>query len=132
VRITADTNLLVRAVTFDHPRQSPLAAQLLNEAEMVALPLPALCELAWVLSRTYRFATTEISQAISRLLDADNVVVDRRAAEAGIAQLDVGGDFADGIIAFEGRALGADTFLSFDRDAVRQLQTRGEAAQLLA
>jgi predicted nucleic-acid-binding protein len=66
------------------------------------------------------------------LLDVGNVVVDRPAAEAGIAQLESGGDFADGAIAFEGRSLGADVFVSFDQDAVKLLQARGEAARLLA
>jgi len=32
--------------------------------------------------------------------------------------LEAGGDFADGIIAYEGRQLGAEVFLSFDKDAV--------------
>jgi len=48
----------------------------------------------------------------------DNVAVDRLAAEAGLAFLEAGGDFADGIIAYEGRQLGAEVFLSFDKDAV--------------
>jgi predicted nucleic-acid-binding protein len=131
VRIIADTNLLVRAATLDHPVQGPLAANALAEAETVALPLPALCELAWVLSRAYRIATADIALAIRRLLDSANVVVDRPAAEAGLAQLESGGDFADGVIAFEGRSLGADIFVSFDRDAVKLLQKRRQAARPL-
>jgi predicted nucleic-acid-binding protein len=41
--------------------------------------------------------------------------VNRPAAEAGLALLDAGGDFADGVIAYEGSWLGADAFVSFDK-----------------
>jgi hypothetical protein len=52
--------------------------------------------------------------------------------EAGLAILATGGDFADGVIAYEGRGLGADTFTSFDRSAVTLLEQRGVAARLLS
>ena len=46
--------------------------------------------------------------------------------------LDAGGDFADGVMAYEGRRMGAETFVSFDRKAVALLAAQGEAAQVLA
>jgi predicted nucleic-acid-binding protein len=46
--------------------------------------------------------------------------------------LDAGGDFADGVIAFDGQWLGADTFLSFDRKAVKLLEGKGVDARLLS
>ena len=45
--------------------------------------------------------------------------------------LDAGGDFADGVIAYEGQWLGAETFVSFDRKAVEMLKAQGVAARLL-
>jgi predicted nucleic-acid-binding protein len=51
VKITADTNLLVRAITEDDPKQYRIAQAELARAEVIALALPALCELVWVLSR---------------------------------------------------------------------------------
>jgi predicted nucleic-acid-binding protein len=47
--------------------------------------------------------------------------------EAGLALLDAGGDFADGVIAYEGNWFGAETFLSFDKTAVR-LMAAGPSA----
>jgi predicted nucleic-acid-binding protein len=61
-----------------------------------------------------------------------NVVVNRPATEAGLAMLEAGGDFADGVIAYEGRWLGADTFTSFDKKAVRLIEAQGKSARLLA
>jgi predicted nucleic-acid-binding protein len=85
-----------------------------------------------VLRRGYRRSNAEIADAIRALVSSRNVVADRPAIEAGLVLLEAGGDFADGVIAFEGAALGADEFVSFDERAVRLLAARGEAARLLA
>ena len=131
MKVTADTNVLVRAITGDHFRQSAVAQAALAEASVVAITLPTLCELVWVLSRGYRTARPEIVEGIRRLLASANVAVNRPAAEAGLAMLEAGGDFADGVIAYEGRWLGAETFVSFDRAAVDLLEARGVSARLL-
>jgi predicted nucleic-acid-binding protein len=132
MKITADTNVLVRAITGDNASQSKVAQAELAKAEMVALALPALCELVWVLSRGYKIPSAEIVETIRRLMNAANVVVNRPAAEAGLALLEAGGDFADGVIAYEGSWLGAETLVSFDKKAVKPMKARGESARLLS
>ena len=57
-------------------------------------------------------------------------MVDRPGAAAGLAVLEAGGDFADGVIAYEGAKLGGDTFVSFDKQAVKLLQASGASARL--
>ena len=131
MKITADTDVLVRAMTGDNERQSKVAQAELANADVVALALPALCELVWVLSQGYKISSAEIAEAIRRLMNSVNVVVNRPAAEAGLALLDAGGDFADGVIAYEGSWLGADTFISFDRKAVKLMEAQGESVRLL-
>lgn len=49
-----------------------------------------------------------------------------------MALLERGGDFADGLIAFEGRRAGGTIFASFDRDAVKRVEEAGGQALLLA
>jgi predicted nucleic-acid-binding protein len=49
-----------------------------------------------------------------------------------LAILDKGGDFADGVIAYEGHWLGAEEFVSFDKQAVTLLKSQGKRARLLA
>jgi predicted nucleic-acid-binding protein len=132
VKITADTNLLVRAVVEDDERQAKLAKDALEGAQTVALTIPALCEFVWVLTNLYKVPRAGIAAALRRLVAAENVVVDRRAVEAGLAMLDAGGDFADGVIAFDGNWLGSEEFVSFDRRAVALLAAHGESARLLA
>jgi predicted nucleic-acid-binding protein len=72
------------------------------------------------------------AEAIRHLINSANVVVNRPAVAAGLTQMDAGGDFADGAIAYEGNWLGAETFVSFDREAVKLMETRGESARLLS
>jgi predicted nucleic-acid-binding protein len=131
MKITADTNVLVRAVTEDHEQQSRAAQAALRKAEMVAIPIAALCELVWVLSQGYKIPTSDIAEAVRRLINAANVAVNRPAAESGLALLDIGGDFADGVIAYEGNWLGADTFASFDKKAIKLLEAQGQSTRLL-
>ena len=132
MKITADTNILVRAVTEDDARQSKAAQTALGRAELVAITLPTLCELVWVLSQGYKIPVSAIAETIRRLINVTNVAVNRPAAEAGLALLDAGGDFADGVIAYEGSWLGAEILVSFDKQAVKLLKKQGGSAQLLS
>ena len=132
MKITADTNVLVRALTGDDARQSARAREELAGAQIVALTLPALCELVWVLSQGYKIPSAEIAEAIRRLMNTATVAVNRPAAEAGLAMLEAGGDFADGVIAYEGRWLGAECFSTFDKKATKLLKERGEQVRFLS
>ncbi len=132
MRITADTNVLVRAAVADEPNEARIAADLLRRAELVAVPLPVLCEFVCVLLRGYRRRRGEIAAAIRKLADSAAVRLDRPAVDAGLAVLEAGGDFADGVIAFEGRRAGGTVFASFDRDAVDLIAAQGGKARLLS
>ncbi|MCY4428125.1 MAG: type II toxin-antitoxin system VapC family toxin [Halieaceae bacterium] len=132
MKVTADTNVLVRAAVQDDGKQSAQAAQALREAALVAVPLPVLCEFVWVLRRGYKKSPSAISDAIHHLMNASNIVMNRPAVEAGLSVLDAGGDFADAVIAYEGNWLGADEFISFDREAISILQSQRKSARLLS
>lgn len=131
VKIAVDTNVLVRAAVRDDVEQAVAATKLMARAKMVAIAVPSLCEFVWVLRSVYRFQSSDIAKAIRTLLAAENVETNREAIEAGLAVLDAGGDFADGVIAYEGKWLGAETFVSFDQKAVEMLRKQGEQARLL-
>jgi predicted nucleic-acid-binding protein len=131
VKISVDTNVLVRAVLQDDASQGEAAATLLRSASLIAVSLPCLCELVWVLRRGAKLSVADVALTIRDLLGAGNVVMNRPAVEAGLAVLEAGGDFADGIMAYEGEWLGGETFVSFDRQAVALLTQQGQAARLL-
>jgi predicted nucleic-acid-binding protein len=131
VKITADTNVLIRAAIQDDPHQARQSAQLLQKADLVAVPIPVLCEFVWVLRRGYRKSASDVADAIQRLTNSSSVVTDRPAIEAGLSALNAGGDFADAVIAYEGEWLGAEEFVSFDSKAVSILESQGTRARLL-
>jgi predicted nucleic-acid-binding protein len=130
MRIAVDTNILVRAVVQDDLKQGEAASRMVK-AETLAVGISCLCEFAWVLRAAYGFGPSAIAAAIRELLAAVNVETNRPAVEAGLAVLDAGGDFADGVIAYEGRWLGGELFVSFDAKAVGLLREQGLAARLL-
>ena len=132
MKVTADTNVLIRAAVQDDLHQARRAAKILAEADLIAVPVPVLCEFVWVLRRGYKKSVTDVSDAIRRLMRSANVVMNRTAVEAGLSALDAGGDFADGVIAYEGEWLGAEEFVSFDSKAVSFLQRQGSRARLLS
>lgn len=130
MKVTVDTNVLVRAAVRDDPAQASIAAKVLIEAELIAVALPCLCEFVWVLLRVYSFQPSDAAAAIRALLAAANVEVNRPAVEAGLSVLEAGGDFADGVIAYEGNWLGGETFVSFDKKAVALLAAQGQSTRL--
>jgi predicted nucleic-acid-binding protein len=132
MKITADTNVLLRAVLPDDPAQRDAAIDVLRAAEVVAISIHSLCEFAWVLTRRYGASRKDIAEAIRLYADTANVVLDRPTAEAGLRTLDAGGDFADGVIAYDGNWLGGEIFVSFDRKAVSIMVTQGQNARLLS
>ena len=132
MNIIADTNVLLRAVLGDDAKQSRAARHALNSADHVILSKHALCELVWVLSQVYKLPKEEISRSLRALLDAGNVITDTGAIEAGFRSTAAGADFADGVIAYEGRWLGGETFVSFDKKAVKLLAKQGRQTKLLS
>jgi predicted nucleic-acid-binding protein len=131
MKITADTNVLVRACVQDDAKQAKLAGDVLRQARLIAVSSTSLCEFVWVLKRAYKFADADIAHAIRLLIRSKNVVCDIPTVEAGLAILEQGGDFADGVIAYTGFKLGAIEFVSFDKNAVALLKTQGKKARLL-
>ena len=131
MKVAVDTNVLIRAVVRDDPEQASVAVKVLTDAELIAVALPCLCEFVWVLLRVYDFQPLDAATAIRALLAAANVEMNRPAVESGLSMLEAGGDFADGVIAYEGHWLGGETFVSFDKKAVGLLTAQGQSARLL-
>ena len=132
MKISVDTNVLVRAVLQDDADQAKIASNLLKEASLIAISLPCLCELVWILRRGARLSKEDVADTIRDLLEAGNVVMNRQAVEAGLVILEAGGDFADGVMAYEGSWLGGEIFISFDKQAIDLISKKGQSAKLLS
>lgn len=132
MKVTLDTNVLIRLVIGDDTAQQLKAVETLEAAELVAISIHTFCEFSWVLERSYGVKRSDISIAIRRLLEMRNVIANRPTVEAGLSVLEAGGDFADGVIAFDGQWLGGETFVSFDKKAVKIIEGQGGAALLIS
>jgi len=132
VKITPDTNVLLRIAVMDDEIQTAIALRALESAESIVVPLPTLCEFVWVLRQSYKRPAVEVAASLQELLASSIVETNRPAADAGIAIMLAGGDFADGVIAFEGAQSDGSTFLTFDRKAASLVKKIGVEAELLA
>ncbi|WP_395650867.1 type II toxin-antitoxin system VapC family toxin [Brevundimonas sp.] len=131
MKVAVDTNVLLRLIVQDDERQTLIAASEIAQAEVVVIPLLALCETAWVMTRSYRFSRLVVAEKLRALLAIPNVEYDVATIEGGLAVLELGGDFADGVIALQGEEMRADTLITFDRQAAKLLTTTGHTVRLL-
>ena len=131
MKLTLDTNVLVRLATQDNPQQAAAALKVLQTASLIAVPSTALCEMVWVLIRGYRYTPEQVAHAIRTLLQVSQVVCNTPAVLAGLALLQSGGDFADGVIAFEGELMGGQEFVTFDKAAAKLLKQQKRKVRLL-
>jgi predicted nucleic-acid-binding protein len=129
--IGVDTNLLLRLILDDDPKQSPVVERILAEAEDggIFVSLIVVAELAWVPKRGYRETPDQILEIVGSLLDAREFSVERaelvrgalddaRSARCGVA---------DALIARINSDAGAALTLTFDLKAKR-LPTMQDAA----
>jgi len=132
MRMIADTNVLMRAVLNDDAVQSRASHLALSSADQIFISRYAFCEMVWLLRNRYKMPKGEIVKVIRGYLDADNVITDTAAVQAGLGAMEAGADFADGVIAYEGQWLGGETFVSFDKKAVAAMAKQGMQTRLLA
>jgi predicted nucleic-acid-binding protein len=121
--IAVDTNVLVRLLTNDNPKQAA-AARLLFEAETIWIAKTVLLETAWVLHSLYGFEENEICDAFTRLLGLKNVLAeDEQSVTAALALASQGIQFADALH-LSSRPPGS-AFISFDQSFVRRAKRAG-------
>lgn len=132
MKIIADTNVLMRAVLDDDVVQSRASRRALSSADQVVIGRHVFCEMVWLLRQRYKMSKDEIDKVIHGYLEADNVITDTSAVQAGLEAMNAGADFADGVIAYEGRWLGGETFVSFDKKALSAIARQGMKTKLLA
>ena len=115
MKIAVDTNVLVRYLVQDDPLQAAQATRLVESADTIVIPTIVLCELVWVLRRSYGYPVSEIEALLRRLIGSRQVETDYPAVQAGLRSLGRGGDFADGVIHHDMKRSGANHIATFDR-----------------
>jgi len=120
-----DTNVLVRYLTQDDPKQSAIATRFIEEGLSAENPgfvsAVTLCEIAWVLAMSYGADRKGIRKTVENLLATKQLVIERaelvwkalRASEGAPA------DFSDALIGQLAIAHGALKTVTFDRSAAK-------------
>lgn len=123
--IGIDTNVLVRYLAQDDPKQSAIATRFIEGSLSADSPgfvsTITLCEVAWVLAESYGADRKRIRQIIEDLLATKQVVIERadlvwkalRAWETAPA------DFSDALIGQLAIAHGGEKTVTFDRTAAK-------------
>lgn len=121
--IGLDTNVLVRYIVRDDARQAALSDKLIEakctKEQPGCISLVVLCELVWVLSRGYGYAREVIVEVLSRIIAADDLLVENSERARVALNLYRRGtaDFADYLIGLGNRDQSAETTYTFDRRA---------------
>jgi predicted nucleic-acid-binding protein len=123
--IGLDTNVLVRLVVGDDPRQTYRAKRFVSRHCTPDSPgfidCVVLAELVWVLASSYGYARSEIAAAVEGVLGGgDRVVEHHDAVRASLEDYKAGrADFAGALIARVNRAYGCEATATFDQKAAK-------------
>jgi predicted nucleic-acid-binding protein len=121
-----DTNVLVRFLVEDDPRQTRRARKAIQKAleteHELFIPNIVLVETVWVLARSYHFSRIEIVETLTKLIAARQLrfaSTDRIIRALSSFRTNAGG-FSDYLIREEAREAGCDTVLTFDKDLIKE------------
>ena len=122
--IGLDTNVLVRYIMQDDPKQSPKATQLiesLNSDSPGFVSIVSVIELYWVLTSCYALSNLQVKQALEALLRTKQILVDRadQVVRALRVFADGKSDFADCLIERTAAGAGCTGTMTFDTGAAK-------------
>ena len=118
-----DTNVLVRLLTGDDPKQETAARSLFEDGP-IWIAKTVLLETGWVLRSLYGFEESVISDAFTKLLGLKNVhAEDESSVAAALSVTEHGIELSDAMH-LSSRPPGVD-FVSFDKSFVQRAKRAG-------
>jgi predicted nucleic acid-binding protein len=122
--LAIDTNVIVRYLTGDHPRQSAKARALIDGND-VFVCTTVLLETEWVLRSVYGHAPARLASALAAFAGLARVKLEDPALIArALSWMEKGMDFADALHLL--KAEGCEAFLSFDQSFAKAANTLSE------
>ena len=127
--IGLDTNVIVRYLMQDDPTQARKAVAVIEslpEHEPAFLSVVTIVEIVWVLESSFELDREQVALAVSGLLEARELIVDRApcVAQAVRAYRRGKADFADTLIERISKDAGCEATLTFDARAARDAGMR--------
>ncbi len=121
--IALDTNILIRFITRDDPKQAAQVEHFLSSSkEEFFVSLPVLLELVWLLDRRFGYDRSEIAQVLRAFCERKDLVFEDEAqVMAAVSAFESGADFADHLIFERARAAGCSKLATFDTALANRL-----------
>ncbi len=126
--IGLDTNVVVRYLVQDEPKQAKLASRIIEKAvadgKTLMISLVTLCEIVWVLERCYKLKREELIDVIRQLLQTQQIVVESEGvARQACLDFEHGAsvDFSDCLIGRQNVLNGCSFTYTFDKNAAKKL-----------
>jgi predicted nucleic-acid-binding protein len=120
--IGLDTNVLVRYLTHDDPRQTAAAQRIIQSLTREApgfVTVIVMVELIWVLQASYGFEKKEVERVLETLLRSKDLVIEKAesVSQALLAFKTGRADFSDYVIERIGHAANCRYTVTFDQKA---------------
>jgi predicted nucleic-acid-binding protein len=121
--LAIDTNLIVRYLTGDHPKQSPRARKLID-GQPVFAAITVILEVEWVLRSAYGYRRADVARALRAFAGLSMVTIEDGPVVATALDLaEKGMDFADAL--HLGKSAHCDGLATFDRQLVKAAKAVG-------
>lgn len=122
--LSVDTNVVVRLLANDEPKQTAAVLSLFNSGP-IWISKSVLLEVEWVMTSTYRKSREAVVEVLAKLIGFENVRIEDSAAVGKALTLARQGlDFADALHLCS--APHGSTFVTFDKSLVRLAKRNGE------
>lgn len=121
--LAIDTNLVVRYLTGDHPRQSMRARKLID-AGGIYVGITVMLEAEWVLRGVYEYQPGDVCRALRAFAGLPGIAIeDDSLVATALDRVERGMDFADAL--HVGKADHCEAMLTFDRKFIKAAKAFG-------
>jgi predicted nucleic-acid-binding protein len=121
--LAIDTNLVVRYLTGDHPKQS-IRARKLIDAGGIYVGVTVMLETEWVLRSVYEFQPGDVCRALRAFAGLPGTTIeDEGLVATALDRVERGMDFADAL--HVGKAGHCEAMVTFDRKFIKAAKAVG-------
>jgi predicted nucleic-acid-binding protein len=121
--LAIDTNIIVRYLTGDHPKQSPRARALID-GQGVFAATTVMLQAEWVLRSVYEYHPADVARALRAFAGLRTVTIeDTPIVAAALDLAERGMDFADAL--HLGKSADCEGLVTFDQKFVKRAKASG-------
>ena len=127
-----DSNVVLRFLLADDDNQSPIAqSYFMDKSNQLIISPVVFCEVVWVMKKRSKIPNAKIAFLLKSLVANERVIYERASFEVGIKFVENGGDFADGVIAYQSVQHDNAKLVTFDKKAQQVAEKLGVAVVTL-